>query len=178
MKIQAFISLNHWIFYSLVILILPSCWPSSVSFMDKGSMPEDWKNFSVKTLENNAPNAPLSYTALLSEDIKDGIQNNTRLKLNNTSGTGEILIEGTVLSYNVSPIAIQNNDEAAKNRLSISAQFTIFIKASKEEEMKLNSTRFADYDSNADFTSVEQSLITEINKQIVQDLINKLLSNW
>jgi hypothetical protein len=162
----------------LVLISLSSCWPTSVSFMDKGSMPEEWKNFSIKTLENNAPNAPLSYAALLSEDLKDGIQNNTKLKLNTTPNSGEVIIEGMVTNYSVSPIAIQAGDEAAQNRLTISTSYTIYIKAPKEEEMKLTSTRFADYNSNSDLSSVESSLITEINKQIVQDVINKLLSNW
>lgn len=168
----------RFILYLSVILSLSSCWPTSVSFMDKGSMPEEWKKFSIKTLENNAPNAPLSYAALLSEDLKDGIQNNTKLKLNTTPNSGEVIIEGMVTNYSVSPIAIQAGDEAAQNRLTISTSYTIYIKAPKEEEMKLTSTRFADYDSNSDLSSVESSLITEINKQIVQDVINKLLSNW
>jgi len=167
-----------FILYLSVLLSLSSCWPTSVSFMDKGSMPEEWKNFSVKTLESNAPNAPLSYAALLSEDLKDGIQNNTKLKLNTTPNSGEVIIEGMVTNYSVSPIAIQAGDEAAQNRLTISTSYTIYIKAPKEEEMKLTSTRFADYNSNSDLSAVESSLITEINKQIVQDVINKLLSNW
>mgnify|MGYP003318299750 FL=1 len=44
--------------------------------------------------------------------------------------------------------------------------------------MKLTSTRFADYDSSTDLSSVENQLLDEINEQIVQDVINKLLSNW
>ena len=162
----------------LLLTSLTSCWPTSVSFKDKGSMPEEWKEFSVKTLENAAPNAPISYSASLSEDIKDGIQNNTRLKLNTTENSGEIQVEGVIVGYGISPIAIQNEDEATKNRLTISTSYTIFIKAPEEDEMKLTSTRFADYDSNQDFASVEASLVAEINKQIVQDIINKLLSNW
>jgi hypothetical protein len=164
--------------FFVIILLLSSCWPYSISFVDKGSMPEEWKIFSVKTLDNNAPNAPLSYAAQLSEDLKDGIQNSTKLKLNNTPNTGEIMIEGMISSYAISPIAIQGGDEAAKNRLTVNTSFTILVKAPKEEEIKLTVTRFADYDSNTDFSSIESSLISEINKQIVQDVINKLLSNW
>lgn len=167
------------LFYAFFIVSLfASCWPSSVSFKDKGSMPEEWKEFSVQTLENIAPNAPISYAITLSEDIKDGIQNNTRLKLNTKAGNGEVQIEGRISSYTVAPIAIQNLDEAAKNRLTITSQYTIYIKAPKEEEMTLTSTRFADYDSQLDFSSLEAALIADINKQIVQDIINKLLSNW
>jgi hypothetical protein len=162
----------------LVLGLLSSCWPTSISFSDKGSMPEEWKFFSVKTLDNNAANAPLSYSTVLSEAVKDGIQNNTKLKLNTSPNSGEVQIEGMITNYAITPIALQEGDVAAKNRLTISANFSIFVKSPKEEEMKLTSTRFFDYDSNSDFSAVEATLIEEINKQIVQDVINKLLSNW
>ena len=51
----------------ILLLSMSSCWPSSVSFVDNGSMPTEWKTFSVKTLENSAPNTPISYAAQLSE---------------------------------------------------------------------------------------------------------------
>ncbi len=161
-----------------LLLALSSCWPTSISFVDKGSMPEEWHYFSVKTLENNAPNAPLSYPALLSETIKDGVQNSTKLKLANNATASEVQIEGTITNYMISPIALQAGDLAAKNRLNISANFIIRSTKPKAEEMTLSVSRFADYESSQDFTSVEQNLIEEINKQIVQDVINKLLSNW
>ena len=162
----------------ILLFILTSCWPVSVSLIDKGSMPEEWKTFSVKNLNNKAPNAPLSYSPNLTEQIKDGIQNNTRLQLNTQSNKAELIIEGSVNNYNLSPIALQEGDNAAKNRLTISTQFTIFIQKPEESIMKLTSTRFADYDSNTDLSSVENQLLDEINEQIVQDVINKLLSNW
>ena len=161
-----------------LLFSLCSCWPSSVSLVDTGGMPEEWKTFSVTTLTNNAPNTPISYSANLSEQIKDGVQNNTRLLLNPKAGGGEIVIEGTINNYSVLPVAMQEGDNAAKNRLTVSAQFTIFISAPKEDKMILTSTRFVDYDSNTDLASVESTLLDEISKQIVQDVINKLLSNW
>lgn len=141
-------------------------------------MPEEWEFFSVKTLENNAANAPLNYAVQLSEDIKDGVQNNTKLKLNSKANTGEVQLEGMVSNYAVSPIAIQAGDVAAKNRLTISISLKIIITAPKADEMTLQATRFSDFESSQDFASVEQALIADINKQLVQDVINKLLSNW
>ena len=166
------------IFCLIVLIGLTGCWPSSVSFIDTGSMPEEWKTFSVKTLENDAPNTPISYAALLSEKLKDGVQNNTRLLLNPVAGKGEVSIEGKISSYTIIPVAIQEGDNSAKNRLTISVQFTIFITAPEEDKMTLTSTRFIDYDSNTDLASQEATLLDEISTQIVQDVINKLLSNW
>jgi hypothetical protein len=166
------------VFIGILLAGLSSCWPSSVSFIDNGSMPAEWKSFSVKTLKNSAPNTPLSYAANLTEKIKDGIQNNTRLQLNPSAENAEVLIDGVISNYSISPVAIQQGDNSSKNRLTISVQFTIQISSPKKEELTLTSTRFVDYASSDDLATVEATLLEEINTQIVQDLINKLLSNW
>ena len=106
-------------FLFFLVLMISSCWPSSIGFRDSGSMPEEWESFTVEMIENNAANCPLSYGPVLTEILKDGIQNNTRLVLN-TDGEGEIVLTGVISSYNVMPIAVQDNDNASQNRLSIS----------------------------------------------------------
>ncbi len=159
------------------IVLLSSCWPKSVSFVD-GSMPEEWKVFYVTTIKDNAPNTPISYAALLSEEIKDGIQNRTRLKLGTTKEDAQIEIEGVINSYTITPIALQQGDNANQNRLTVSVKFDIFINAPEEDQMTLLSTRFFDYDANTDLATVESQFLEEVNAQIIQDLINKLLSNW
>lgn len=168
--------------FIVILFLMTSCWPSSVSFMDKGSMPPEWKTFTLKTLDNNAPNTPLSYPAQLSEAVKDGVQNNTRLLLTSNFDESSIDIEGVINSYSVTPIALQDDNSgsqsAAQNRLTISVNFDIYIKTPELDEMKMTSTRFVDYASGQDLTSVEAQLLEEINTQIVQDVINKLLSNW
>jgi hypothetical protein len=165
-------------FIFTLMLGLTSCWPSSLSLSDKGSMPEEWKTFTVQTLENRSSTAPSNYSFTLTEAIKDGVQNNTRLLLNPNDGAGEISIEGSINSYNVAPIALQPGDVAAKNRLTIQVNFSIFVSEPEEDLMEISVARFANFDSNQDISSVENSLIEEINAQIVQDVISKLLSNW
>jgi outer membrane lipopolysaccharide assembly protein LptE/RlpB len=141
-------------------------------------MPEEWKEFYVQTLKDNSSNTPLSYAVNLSESIKDGIQNNTRLQLSNDESKAQVYIEGDIVSYGVSPVALQEGDNSALNRLTVSVQFRILTTEPEEDEMSLTSTRYLDYDSNTDLGVVEDQLLEEINEQIVQDVINKLLSNW
>ena len=162
----------------LSLITLSSCWPTSVSFKDSGSMPIEWKAFHMKTLEINAANCPLFYAAQLSEKVKDGIQNNTRLSLATKFSDAEVQIEGQILNYQVSPIAIENGDNASKNRLSLSVQFVINTTLPKEQTITLTSSRFADFEATTNLSSVENELLENITEQIVQDLINKLMSNW
>ncbi|MCT4562228.1 MAG: LPS assembly lipoprotein LptE [Crocinitomicaceae bacterium] len=159
-----------------LLLILSACWPTSISFRD-GTMPEEWKTFQVNTLEIDAATAPASYASILTEAIKDGIQNNTRLLLN-PSAEPEITIDGKISSYSVAPIALQPGDVAAKNRLTVRANFTIFITAPEEDKMEFTLSKFQDYDANQDISTIENTLLEEINAQIVQDVVAKLLSNW
>ena len=170
--------MKKFVVFILLSFFFVGCWPTSISFQDAGSMPAEWKSFSILPIQNNAPNAPISYPTQLSEDLRDGIQNNTRLKLSSQSNGGEIRIEGIVTNYTVTPIALQPGDNAAKNRLTIQTSYTFYITHPKAEEMTLSCSRFADFPSSTDINSVEKELINDINKQTVQDVINKLLSNW
>jgi len=162
----------------LLLISILGCKSMSISLKDKGSTPEEWKSFSVKTFESTAPNCPLSYNANLTEYVKNALQNNTRLSLNTTTGAGEVFIEGVVTNYQVLPIAIQNNNNAVQNRLTISVQFTINVSSPKEDIMNLSATRFADFSASTNLVSIENQLLEDINSQLAQDLINKLLGNW
>jgi outer membrane lipopolysaccharide assembly protein LptE/RlpB len=164
--------------YIAMLAFFTSCWPESFSFRDTGGMPVEWTSFTIQNLENSAPNCPLSFAPLLTEKLKDGVQNNTRLVLSTQQGAGEVNIEGGITAYQVQPVAIQGSDNASSNRLTMTIALKIKIKAPKEEEWQMVSTRFADFAATSNLADVEQKLFTEISEQMVQDLINKLYSNW
>jgi hypothetical protein len=164
--------------YISILLMLSACWPTSVSFRD-GSVPEEWKRFMIETLNNEAANAPISYAPELTEELKDAIQNRVGLKLvSNESDDPQIIVSGVVQDYNVAPVAVQGDDIAAKNRLTVSAYFEIFVLAPEEDVMEVRASRFVDFDANVDVGSVQAQLFQEINEQVIQDVLNKLLSNW
>ncbi|MFZ9587736.1 MAG: LPS assembly lipoprotein LptE [Crocinitomicaceae bacterium] len=164
--------------FILMAIGLSACWPSSFSFRDKGGMPEEWKTFTLKTLELDAATCPLNFAALLSEKMKDGVQNNTPLLLNTTYEKGEVNMEGKITQYSVMPLAVQGNNNASQNRLTMSVAMSINITKPKEEQWTLTTTRFADFNSGTNLSEVENKLFEDISEQMVQDLINKLLSNW
>jgi outer membrane lipopolysaccharide assembly protein LptE/RlpB len=168
-----------FLYIILLSFVLGSCWPTQfLSINDSGGMPEEWKTFFVETIESTAATAPNFYPAGFSEDLRLGIQNNTRLKLENTLEKADVKIKGTINSYNTSPIAIQQGDVANQNRLTIGVNFVISTQTKGLETINLNASRFADYNSNQSLTDVENELIKAINQQLVQDLVNKLQSNW
>ena len=163
---------------SLLVFSLTACWPTSVSFRD-GSVPPQWKRFMVSTFENKAPNSPISYSSQLTELVKDAIQNRVGLSLvSDEDEDPQIIVTGSIDSYTVTPLSLQDNAADVKNRLTIRASFEIFISSPEEEVMELSSSRFADFDASQDVGAIQEQLLEEINDQIVQDVLNKLLSNW
>jgi outer membrane lipopolysaccharide assembly protein LptE/RlpB len=167
-----------YVLFILVAIGLSACWPSSFSFRDTGGMPEEWKTFTLKTLTLEAATCPLSFAAVLSEKLKDGVQNNTPLLLNTTFGKGEVNMEGKITQYSVTPLAVQGNNNASQNRLTMTLVMTINITKPKEEQWTMTSSRFADFSSGTNLSEIETKLFEDISAQMVQDLINKLLSNW
>lgn len=165
---------------ALILLAgLSSCWPKVFLNPIDNSMPEDWKKFYITPLELSAATAPSNYPANLSEAMRSGIQNNTRLKLASDLDDPKTLkISGIISGYNTSPIAIQQGDLAARNRLTVSVNFTILTPTKGLEKMEFTSSRFADYESSEQLVDVENRLLESINQQVVQDVVNKLLSNW
>ncbi len=159
-------------------MALTSCWPEVfMNPRDKG-MPKEWKEFYVNPIEVSSATAPSNYGSVLSENIRSGVQNNTRLNLVSTPKDSTLQITLVVTNYSTSPVAIQQGDVATENRLSITVNAVITTPSKGLEELTLSSTRFANYDASKQLVDVEQSLIENINQQIVQDVINKLNSNW
>jgi len=161
----------------IVLGTLSSCWPTRMGFVDD-SMPEEWKSFYITPLEMNVATAPGNYNSTLTELLRTGIQNNTRLKMLTAIDTSAVQISGVITNYNTTPQAIANGENAQKNRLTVSVNFTILTPTKGLEKMQLTSTRFADYDATQQLSDVENQMLELINQQIVQDVISKLRSNW
>ncbi len=139
-------------------------------------IPEEAKSVSVGMFVSNAalssPNLPLKIT----EKLKDQILAQTKLYI--VSGTGDLQFTGVITGYNISPIAVQANETAGLNRLSISVSATYVNKFDEKKNFTQTFTRFADYDSAKELSRVEDDLMDEINKQLCQDIFDKAFSNW
>lgn len=166
------------IVFILGLFLLGSCYPTSMGFKDN-SLDPALKAFSVITFQSESPNAPVNYPPQFTEYLKTGVQNNTRLKLVKTGeGTSDLIFSGEVIEYSITPVSIQSNSEAAKNRLTIGIKVTVENAVTPEKSFEVTPRRFADYDSNQDISTVEAQLLDEINAQLLQDILNKLQSDW
>jgi len=157
--------------YLLLLIGLQGC--VSYSFVD-GSI--NAETFSVSNFEEQAANAPAGYGGQFSDFLKDFMIGRTKLKLKDLDS--DIKISGVIIGYNTNPVALQNNETAALNRLKITIKVTIINTVNDKESFEQNFTQFSDYSSAQDLSTVETQLLEDINTKISQDIINKLSSNW
>lgn len=131
---------------------------------------------SVTLFEARAPLCSPQSAQLLTETIRDLLQAQTPLVL--AQRDGDVQYEGSVTGYDVQPVAIQANETAALNRLTITLSVRYINTIDGEGDAEFTITRFADYSSAQDLMTVENGLVEEISKQLAQDVFDRTLGNW
>ncbi len=141
-----------------------------------GEVPAGAETISVQLFDARAPLCTPQSAQTFTETLRDLLQAQTPLNLTRTDG--DLQYEGAIIAYDVQPVAIQANESAALNRLTISVvvHFTNTLEPKKSGD--INASRFADYNSSQDLSAVETQLVQDISKQLAQDIFDKTLGNW
>ena len=68
----------------------------------------------------------------------------------------DLQFEGSITGYDVRPVAIQANETASLNRLTITVNVIYKNTFDEKKNFEQNFTRFADYSSAEQFSTVEE----------------------
>lgn len=161
------------LFFLLLAAMLSSC--GFYSFTG-ASIPPEAKTISIAYFPNNAPIVQPSLSQNLTDVIKDKFSSQTSLSL--VPKNGDLHIEGEITNYVVLPVAIQSNDQAALNRLTITVSVRFTNKFNETANFETTFSRYEDYPSTQSLNSVQEALIESINKALADDIFNKSVVNW
>lgn len=164
---------THSFLFILMVLSLSAC---KIYSLSGASISPDTKTVSVAYIENNAALVNPTLSQTLTESLKDRIVSQTGLQLIRT--TADIDFEGTIVDYSVKPLAIQGNEFAAQNRLTISVKIRFSNNKDESKNFEQVFTRYADYPGTQTLSTVEADLIKTINTQLIDDIFNKAFVNW
>lgn len=139
-------------------------------------IPAEAKTVSVAYFQNNAALANPNYSQRITEALKDIFISQTRLNL--VSNNGDLRYEGSVTGYDIRPVAIQGNETASLNRLTITVNVKYVNTLDTKKNFEQTFSRFVDFNSNQQLSAIEEELMNEVNKQLVQDIFDRSLSNW
>ena len=110
------------------------------------------------------------------ESLKDKFSNESRLAIVDNEGDWEF--SGAITQYQITPIAPTGNETTALNRLTIGIKVDFLSRKKESENWNQTFSRYADYESSEVLSQVEDRLIEEINEQIIEDIFNKVASDW
>ena len=141
------------------------------------SVPAGTKTFQVNRFENNA----LLIEPGLERDFKialeDLIQNQTNLNLVTTNG--DLVYEGEITDYRISPTTATSENTAAQNRLTISVKVRFFNRKKEDDDLEQTFSFFYDYAASAQLVGSQKTTAhEEIFDRLTQDIFNATLAKW
>jgi hypothetical protein len=166
-----------WLWVLLWLLIpvgMPSC-KVSYSFTGANISP-DVKTYSVAYFPNRASLVNPNLSQQFTEALKEKLQRQT--SLNEVDETGDLEYSGTITNYEVRPIAIQKEDRASQNRLTISINLKYINNKDHQQDFERSFSAFEDYGSESMLSDIEDSLVPEILDKLLEDIFNATIANW
>ena len=157
----------------LLVISMAGC---GVYSFTGASIPPGAKSISIAYFVNNAQYVEPSLSQSLTDALRDRFSSQT--SLNFTKEGGDLQLEGTITEYSTRPVAIQGNQTAALNRLTITVKVKFTNLPDPTKDFETSFSRFEDYPSSQDLSAVKEQLISEIDQALVDDIFNKAVVNW
>ncbi|MFL2603419.1 MAG: LptE family protein [Flavobacteriaceae bacterium] len=145
------------------------------------SIPPGVTTFQVNFFENQSGNRPGSTVEPgLDNDftnaLQDIIMNQTNLNL--VSKDGQLIYEGEITEYSVTPMTATSQNTAAQNRLKMSVALRYFNSKNEDDDLKKTYSFFYDFPAELQVYDVIDSAHKEIFDRITQDIFNDTLAKW
>jgi hypothetical protein len=159
----------------LLIMLLSSC---SVSYKFNGSSIDYTKTKSISI--SDFPNiAELVYPPLsqdFSESLRDSYSKQTRLQL--LKKGGDLHLEGEIVGYQLTPMAISADSYAAKTKITLTIKVRFTNAKNPEDDFEKTYSAFQSFDSTRMLTDVQDELIKIMIADIVDNIYNDTVAKW
>lgn len=159
-----------------LILIVVSC---KISYSPNGASIDYSK---IKTIEiTNFPNQaarvyPL-LTQVFNEELKDYFTRNTKLQIVSNQ-RADLELEGEIVGYELMPMSTQADGYASQTRLTMTVRIRFHNNVNPNEDKEESISAYRDFDSSNMFDAVQDELISELTKEIIDQIFNTTMANW
>lgn len=145
------------------------------------SIPPGVTTFQVNFFENQAGNRPGSTVEPgldneFTNALQDLIMNQTNLDL--VTSDGQLIYEGEITEYSVTPMSATAQITAAQNRLKMSVAFRFINTKLEEDDFSKTYSFFYDFPAELQVFDVKDAAHEEIFDRITQDIFNDTLAKW
>ncbi len=140
------------------------------------SISPDVKTVTINYFDNRALNVQPSLSQTITEALKDRF--NSQTNLDQVAKNGDLIFTGYISDYKITPVAIQGNQTAALNRLTIKINVKFTNNKDHSQDFDTSFSEYEDYESSKNIDAVEDDLIKQITDKLTEDIFNKSVANW
>ncbi len=133
------------------------------------------KSIQIDKLVNRAPYGWAPMEAILNNKLQDVYANQTRLKL--VKRAGDLHIAGEIVSYDQFNKGISADGYASQVQLRMTVNIR-FENSKTNERWEKQFSATSQYDSNQQLTAVQERLVTEMIKDICDQIFNATVADW
>lgn len=159
----------------LLLVVLASC---SVSYKFNGSSIDYTK---VKTIQIAEFPIRASYVwgpmgPMFNNQLKDEFANHT--KLSQVKKKGDLKLEGEITQYTQRNKSVSAEGHSAQTELSITVNVRFTNNTNHQEDFEQQFTATSSYETTQSLASVQEQLVSEMIKDICDQIFNATVANW
>ena len=114
--------------------------------------------------------------ALFNNQLKDQFANHTRLI--QVKRNGDLKIEGEITQYTQRNKSVSAEGYSAQTELSMTVNVRFTNNANHSEDFERQFTATSTYETTQSLNSVQEELVTQMVKDIVDQIFNATVANW
>lgn len=133
------------------------------------------KTIQIDKIVNRAPYGWAPMEAILNNKLQDVYANQTRLKL--VKRGGDLHVAGEIVNYNQFNKGISADGYASQVQLRITVNIR-FENTKTNQKWEKQFTATSQYDSTQQLTAVQETLVTEMVKDLCDQIFNATVADW
>lgn len=159
----------------LAVMLLAAC---SVSYKFNGASIDYSKTKTIQIadfpIRSSYVWGPMA--SIFNNNLKDQYANNTRLI--QVKRNGDMKIEGEITQYNQRNKAVTSEGSSAQTELSMTVTVRFTNNANRKEDFERQFSATATYENTQTLSSVQEELVTQMVKNITDQIFNATVANW
>ena len=113
---------------------------------------------------------------IFNTQLKDQFANHT--KLIQVKRNGDLRLEGEITRYDQRNKSVSSEGYSAQTELSMTVNVRFTNSVSRSESFEKQYTATASYESTQSLNSVQEELVTQMCKEITEQIFNATVANW
>ena len=159
----------------ILLMALASC---SVSYKFNGASIDYTKTKTIQIadfpIRSNFVWGPMA--SIFNTQLKDQYANHTRLI--QVRRNGDLKVEGEITRYDQRNKSVSAEGYSAMTELSITVNVRFTNNVNHAEDFERQFTATASYETTQSLSSVQEELVTQMSKDLTEQIFNATVANW